>query len=142
MYGPISSMKKTNSNYCVGMLPLGDPPCPCPNIYPPTPSPYTPHPLVPCVQTSSRLSFLSCSHSPFSTLPSQTSPLNPPFSSLHLIPPFSTLRERRDFANGMSYQLFRFTLTNPTSHWRIDLGDPPSPSLYILPLALEISLEN
>ena len=40
-------------------------------------------------------------------------------------------RERRDLANALSFQAFKFTVANPTSHWRIDLSNRAQRAMFL-----------
>ena len=113
MYGQILSTKRTNSNCCDGTLPLGIT----------APPPLYIYPLA-----------LSLSSHPLLPPPSHSSPPPPSYPLSHLNLPSlsqSPFRERKDFANGMSYQFFKFTLVNPTAHWRIDLGNRMQRTMFL-----------
>ena len=43
----------------------------------------------------------------------------------------SNARERRDIANSLSFEVFKFNRSNPTSHWRIDLSNRAQRALFL-----------
>jgi hypothetical protein len=42
-----------------------------------------------------------------------------------------SVRERRVLANTLSFQTFKFTVANPTSHWRIDLSNRAQRAMFL-----------
>jgi len=43
----------------------------------------------------------------------------------------SSVRERRDMANSLTFQVFKFNKRNPTSHWRIDFSNKIQRALFL-----------
>jgi hypothetical protein len=42
-----------------------------------------------------------------------------------------SVRERRVLANTLSFQTFKFTVANPTSHWRVDLSNRAQRAMFL-----------